>query len=88
MRIFSKMLLILCSMLFYSNLVKAQQPAITLSADPIAFGGSWIPVKVSIPQSKVSSSPTTVILTYTGSGERFLDNPPQSILIPPNKSKL
>jgi len=88
MRIFSKMLLILCSMLFYSNLVKAQQPAITLSADPIAFGGSWIPVKVSIPQSKVSSSPTTVILTYTGSGERFLDNPPQSILIPPNKSKV
>lgn len=87
MKILSKVIIILCSIMFCSNLLKAQYPAIALSADPVVFGGSWIAVKISIPESSVSNSPVTVTLVYRG-GDRFLDNPPQSILIPANKREI
>lgn len=87
MKILLKVLLLLCSIMFCPNLVKAQQPNLTLSADPIAFGGGWISVKASIPENNVSNSPITLTLIYQGS-DRFLDNPPQSILIPANKSEI
>ena len=53
-----------------------------LSAPAKAYGGAWIPVKITIPAAHISKLPLSINLSYTGEGSWSLIEPTALVTIP------